>query len=182
MDLQNADYYVGIPLTYVYNCWSFRLRLYHISTHLGDEFLVLENHPGLTRLNPSYEALDFFTSYMLTKNIRLYGGVGFYVDSDVSFPQDRWYVAYGFEIRIPGGRSSCYKLYWEPVMAFYIANRQFQDWKFDYTCFAGFEVGRNEFIGNRARLGIEYHDGFSVDGQFMKDRTNFTSLKLSYYF
>lgn len=182
MDLQNADYYVGIPLTYVHNCWSYRLRLYHISSHLGDEFLLLETHPGLVRLNPSFEALDFFASYMITKNLRLYGGVGIYVDSDVSYPQKTWYIAYGFEIRIPGGRSACYKLYWEPVFGAYIANREFQDWKFDITCFAGFEVGRNEFIGNRARLGFEYHDGFSVDGQFQKFRTNYTSLKLSYYF
>jgi hypothetical protein len=182
MDLQNADYYVGIPMTYAYKCWSYRLRIYHISSHVGDEFLLLEDHPDFKRTNPSFEALDFFTSYQLTRNIRLYGGVGYYLASDESYPQDNWYIGYGFEIRILGGRDACSKLYWEPIFAAYVANRQFQNWKFDVTCFAGIEVGRNEFIGNRLRFGVEYHDGFSVDGQFQKCRTNWTSLKLSYYF
>lgn len=182
MDLQNADYYLGFPLTYTHGCWSYRLRLYHISSHLGDEFLVLEDHPGLVRVNPSFEALDLFASYQLTKHIRVFGGVGAYLASDETYPQDVWYVAYGFEVRILGGRDTCHKLYWQPVIAVYSANRQFQDWKFDLTCFAGVEVGRNEFIGNRARLGVEYHDGFAVEGQFQKFRTTWTSIKLSYYF
>ena len=39
---------------------------------------------------------------MITKNIRLFGGAGVVVDSDVSYPQKTGYFAYGFELRIPG--------------------------------------------------------------------------------
>ncbi len=43
--LIDADYYIGFPLTYAVGNWSFRLRGYHISTHIGDEFLI--NHLDL---------------------------------------------------------------------------------------------------------------------------------------
>ncbi len=39
-DLLNADYYVGIPISYRSGVWSARLRLFHQSSHLGDEFLL----------------------------------------------------------------------------------------------------------------------------------------------
>src|SRR3989344_391371 len=48
-ELVNTDFYVGIPLTYARDKWSFRLRGYHVSSHLGDEFLV--NHPSFTDVN-----------------------------------------------------------------------------------------------------------------------------------
>ena len=38
-ELVNTDYLVGIPATYAFDAWSFRFRIYHISSHLGDEFL-----------------------------------------------------------------------------------------------------------------------------------------------
>jgi hypothetical protein len=50
-ELVNTDFYAGIPITYARDKWSFRLRVYHISSHLGDEYMV--NHPTVKRLNPS---------------------------------------------------------------------------------------------------------------------------------
>src|SRR6185295_7497258 len=40
LDLLNADYLVGFPISYRSGDWSARLRLYHQSSHLGDEFLL----------------------------------------------------------------------------------------------------------------------------------------------
>src|SRR5439155_8371013 len=39
-DLINADYVVGLPITFRWNRFSARLRLYHQSSHLGDEFVL----------------------------------------------------------------------------------------------------------------------------------------------
>ncbi|HKJ72081.1 MAG TPA: DUF1207 domain-containing protein [Gammaproteobacteria bacterium] len=55
MDLVNADYTLGLPLTYRHGRSSLRLRIYHQSSHLGDEYL-LRNHPE--RVNLSYESLE----------------------------------------------------------------------------------------------------------------------------
>ena len=55
MDLINADYTLGLPLTYRRGRDALRLRVYHQSSHLGDEFL-LRNDPE--RVNLSYEAAE----------------------------------------------------------------------------------------------------------------------------
>ena len=36
-ELVNTDYLVGIPLSYAVDKWAYRLRVYHVSCHLGDE-------------------------------------------------------------------------------------------------------------------------------------------------
>ncbi len=43
-DLINTDYVVGVPLSWRSGGWSTRVRLYHQSSHLGDEFLL--GRPG----------------------------------------------------------------------------------------------------------------------------------------
>ena len=62
-ELVNTDYFLGIPFSYAFDRWSFRARIYHISSHLGDEYLV--NHPEkLSSVkNPGFDAVDFFASY-----------------------------------------------------------------------------------------------------------------------
>ena len=41
-DLINADYIIGLPLTFRRNGFSVRAKLYHQSSHLGDEYLLRE--------------------------------------------------------------------------------------------------------------------------------------------
>src|SRR5215831_9804380 len=53
-DLLNADYLIGLPLTFRVGPLSGRLRVYHQSSHLGDEFLLRPNPP--TRQNISFES------------------------------------------------------------------------------------------------------------------------------
>src|SRR5579872_7215954 len=108
-ELLNTDFYVGVPITYAAGKWSFRLRGYHISGHLGDEYMV--NHPGVKRLNPSIEAIDFFSSYQLNDAIRLYVGPGVYVHSDPSFKWEPMYIEYGTEARFLGQKFYHHKLY-----------------------------------------------------------------------
>src|SRR5262249_10845773 len=95
--LINADYYMGFPLTYAIDNWQFRLRGYHISCHLGDEFLI--NNPGFDRRNPSAEFIDFFASWMFNRYIRLYGGLGYTVHQDETFHINPFFMEAGFEVR-----------------------------------------------------------------------------------
>ena len=41
-DLINADYLIGLPLTFRFDRFSGRARLYHQSSHLGDEFVLAQ--------------------------------------------------------------------------------------------------------------------------------------------
>jgi len=69
-DLINTDFLVGFPFTYRRRALSARVRVYHQSSHLGDEF-VLNNAPP--RINLSFEALEVLLSRDFG-NLRAYGG------------------------------------------------------------------------------------------------------------
>lgn len=177
-DLVNADYYVALPLIYALGPWSFRMRLFHISSHLGDEFLL--NHPWILRTNPSVESLDFFVSYQLSKQIRLYAGIGDYFHTDPSFRQTPLYVAYGFEIKMPVYLDYKRSLKYTPLMAAYIWNREANQWIFDQTYVVGVECGPLYGNNRSARVTLEWHDGFCPDGQLQRYRTSYGILKLAY--
>src|SRR3989454_10330062 len=53
-DLINTDYLVGLPLTYRHGSWSTRLRLYHQSSHPGDEYLL---HTNAQRVDLTFEEI-----------------------------------------------------------------------------------------------------------------------------
>ncbi len=74
-DLINADYLVGPMLTLRRGRVSARLRLYHQSSHLGDEFIL--NKPGVDRINLSFEPFDGLVA-LTGRWWRLYVGGGLY--------------------------------------------------------------------------------------------------------
>ena len=176
----NTDYYVGIPISYAVNKWSFRFRVYHISSHLGDEFLV--NHPGFVRNNPSFEAIDFFTSFQAYDWLRFYFGPGFILHSDKSFPMKRFYVEYGGEARFLGTKMYYHRLYGTWLVAVYFRDWQYQKWGFDQTYMAGYEWSKLQGIGRKIRLLASYHHGFSLEGQFQKERTQYGQIGFAYGF
>ena len=61
-DLLNSDFVVGFPITMRRGGFSSRLRIYHQSSHLGDEFLLANR---IQRVNLSYEGFDLKLSYEL---------------------------------------------------------------------------------------------------------------------
>src|SRR2546426_4381726 len=58
-DLINTDYLVGLPLTYRHGSWATRFRLYHQSSHLGDEYLL---HTNAQRVDLTFEAAELLVS------------------------------------------------------------------------------------------------------------------------
>src|SRR2546427_40994 len=71
-DLINTDYLVGLPLTYRHGSWSTRLRLYHQSSHLGDEYLL---HTNAQRVDLTFEAAELLVSKEIAQ-WRVDGGGG----------------------------------------------------------------------------------------------------------
>lgn len=181
-ELVNADYYVGFPLTYAFDRWSFRLRGYHISSHLGDEFLV--NHPKYIkmRVNPSFEALDFYASYQFSPHLRLYGGLGWVFHSDKSFPIKPFYLDYGVEMRLFGKKLYYHRLYGTPFFAVDIQNWQQQHWNLNVTYKLGYELSKLQGIGRKMRIYVDYHQGYSFEGQFFNERTQYYELGFSWGF
>src|SRR2546425_1473844 len=71
-DLINTDYLVGLPLTYRHGSWATRFRLYHQSSHLGDEYLL---HTNAQRVDLTFEAAELLVSKEIAQ-WRGYGGGG----------------------------------------------------------------------------------------------------------
>ena len=176
----NTDYYLGIPVVYAVNKWAWRFRVYHISSHLGDEFLV--NHPGFARVNPSFETFDVFFSYQALENLRFYGGAGLILHSDHTFKMKYYYIEYGGEARFWGTKIYYHKLFGTFFTAVYFRNWQLNGMKFDGTYQLGYEWSKLQGVGRKIRIFSEYHNGRSSDGQFMKRHDNYWGVRFAYGF
>jgi len=179
-ELVNTDFYVGIPLTFATGPWSFRLRGYHISSHLGDEYMV--DHPDVVRVNPSVECIDFFTSYQATEAVRVFFGPGLTVHSDPTFKWQPIYLEYGTEARFLGSKFLKQRLYGTCFIALFWRNVQQLDYNFDGTYRAGYEFSKLAGIGRKFRLYVGYHHGYSLEGQFQKLRTHYFEFNMNYGF
>src|SRR5437899_11061310 len=69
-DLLNTDYLVGLPLTYRHGSLATRLRLFHQSSHLGDEYMV---HANARRIDLTFQAVELLVASE-TSRWRVYGG------------------------------------------------------------------------------------------------------------
>jgi len=176
--LINADYYGGIPLTFAKGPWSHRLRLYHVSSHLGDEYM--QAHKKFRRKNKSFEALDISTDYQISRNFRFYGVLGSILASDSEMKMKPLYLEYGFEAR--GFRTNFKQLFGQAFFAFHARNYQDVNYALDTTYALGYEWGKVHGIGRRIRIFAEYHHGFSPEGQFSRKRTNYFGLRVAYGF
>jgi hypothetical protein len=179
-ELFNTDFYVGIPLVYAVNQWAWRFRIYHISSHLGDEFMV--DHPGFKRKNPSFESLDVFMSYQVNDVFRFYIGPGFILHSDHTFPMDRLYAEYGADFHFGGTKNYYHNLYGTFFAAVYFRNWQVNNWDFDGTAMFGYEWSKIQGVGRKIRLFVDYHNGYCNEGQFFKKRTQYWEAKMAYGF
>jgi hypothetical protein len=185
--LVNADYYIGFSLNYAHplskgGTLSYRFRGYHISSHIGDEFLI--THPGFERKNPSSELVDLFASYCINDDFRFYLGLGSFVHRDESFPFKPFFAEGGAEIYLPWLRffSVCHMLEGQPFVAAHLRLRQDNRWNLDQTYVVGYEFGKMYGLERRLRIFFEFHDGFSLEGQFCRQRTDYMSLRVSYGF
>lgn len=181
-ELVNTDYLVGIPLTFAMDQWSFRFRIYHISSHLGDEFLCNHDDEVDRRKNPSFEAIDLFTSYQFSSGLRGYVGPGVVFHSDQSFPIKPMYIEYGFELRILGSKFDYHRLYGTPFFAVHFENWQQRHWDLDMTFKLGYELSKLQGVGRKMRVYVDYHHGYSYEGQFFNKRTQYGEFGFSWGF
>lgn len=176
----NSDFYVAGLCNYAFDAYAFRLRLWHLSSHVGDEFLLA--HPEFQRKNLSDEGIDFFVSYMLCRAIRLYAGIGDIFDRDRSFPEKPLYIEFGTEIRVFGERDFCENLYCQPFLAMHFRSWQEHDWTLDQTYALGVEWSKLRGVGKKFRIFVELHNGFCCEGQFLRQRSRYVAIRTSYSF
>jgi hypothetical protein len=164
-NLLNLDFIFGLSLSYSDNSFSSRFRIYHSSSHLGDEFL-LEN-PGFDRSNSSFEDTELLLAYQI-ENWRLYGGGGSIFRSNSLDKLEPLHFQIGTEYRRPLTN------FYDFLVAadFEIAQRT--DWTIARSVLAGIVILKNET--KEVRLMANYYNGNSPFGQFFKDRLVYYGL------
>ncbi|MGE5546802.1 MAG: DUF1207 domain-containing protein [Solirubrobacterales bacterium] len=174
-DLVNADYWVGIPLSYRQGPWQGRVRLYHQSSHLGDEYL-LRVRPQ--RINLSYEAVDLKISRTFVGDaVRLYGGVGWMFDRDPS-DLDPWMGQVGVELRSPWSLADGVR----PILAVDLQSAEESHWQIDSSVRAGVELENLRDSGYRLMLLLEYFHGRNPNGQFYDTTIDTWGIGIHAYF
>ncbi len=182
-DLVNADYFVGPLLAYRRGNLSLLGRLYHQSSHLGDEFLLRTN---TDRINLSYEVIDALVSYEFgpddfngyANGLRIYGGGGYLINTD---PEDidPGLAQYGLEWRSP---RTYFNNAMRPVAAADFQHRDETDWNLDTSLRLGVQFEDPDAVSRRIQLLFEYYNGQSPNGQFFDERIEYFGLGLHFYF
>jgi hypothetical protein len=167
-DLINADYLIGFPVTWRQDELSARVRLYHQSSHLGDEFLL--GNPGIDRVNLSYEVIDGLLSREWQR-FRVYGGGGAIVHSDPDV--DPWLAQFGVEYLLPDLLGDL-----DLTMGADLKSTDEQDWHINQSYRAGFRVASHK--DREVLLLFQHYRGLSPNGQFFSDRLRYTGF--GFYF
>jgi hypothetical protein len=171
-DLINADYIIGIPLTFRRNGFSIRTKVYHQSSHLGDEYLLRSE--DIERENLSFESVEFLVSQEI-RALRLYGGGERVFHRDPSLNATKvWHG--GAELRTPRAAVQF-------VAALDLKASELHDWSAATSGRVGVQFARSGPGDHPARLVtlmLEMYQGPSPYGQFFQDDISYIGVGLHF--
>ena len=162
-DLINTDFQVAAALSWREGDTSAMTRIFHQSSHLGDEFLLA--NPAVKRMNLILNGVDVIYSLEYLDAYRLYGGTGFLFDTNPdSF--DPWHIRYGLEYQSP--RS--FVAHWiRPIAAVDCQQGDETGWDLSLSLVGGVQLENPQRPIRQMRILLEYFNGNSPDGQFYPD-------------
>jgi hypothetical protein len=174
-DLISEDYIAGIALSLRKERVSALVNLSHLSSHIGDEFLI---NNDVERINVSFEKLEIIGSYDYNEWLRLYGG-GSLRYSRKPPELEQWALQYGAEFRSP---RSYIRNMLRPVAAADVKHYQEHDWNGDISLRAGFQIMHPFLIPRDLMLTLGYYNGHSPHTQFYMKSIELTEIRLNYYY
>jgi hypothetical protein len=172
-DLINADYLIGLPLTFRRSGFSTRIRIYHQSSHLGDEYLLRSE--DIERENLSFESVELLASQEVGP-VRVYAGAEriFRREPD-TLPSKLFHG--GAELR--SGRAGPIQL----VAGVDLKTTTRHDWSPAVSGRVGLEFARRGSGDHPARLVtlmLELYQGPSPYGQFFQDDISYVGVGLHF--
>lgn len=155
-DVVSADFRFGIPLTYGRGRYQAKFAYYHLSSHLGDEYMVRNN--TLDRINFSRDVLVWGHSFYWTDDWRLYAEAGWAFQCDGG--SRPWEFQFGADYS-PAGPSG---MRGTPFWAINGHLRQ----EFDFGGHLAVQTGWQwrGHSGHLFRIGMHYFQGMSDQWEF----------------
>ncbi len=157
VDLRSADFRAGVPFTYGWGNQQIKFAYYHISSHVGDEYLL--KNDDFKRLNYARDVLVLGYSIYPVERLRLYGEAGWAFWSDVS---GLWEFQFGIEYAPmrPTG------IHGAPFWAVNAHLRQEVNYGGGFTAQAGWAWRADGPSGRLFRMGLHYYNGESPQFSF----------------
>jgi hypothetical protein len=177
-DLINTDFIASLYSSLRVGDFSAFGRVYHQSSHLGDEFLLRKESTKFQRVNLSYEGADLKLSYDLPYGVRIYGGMGGLFHKEPNTLKT-WSAQSGVEFRSPWRMDFASM---RPIVAVDIKNFQENNWSTDISARAGVEFEQLQVLSRKLQIMAEYYNGYTPSGQFYKDKVEYFGLGLHYHF
>ncbi len=170
-DLLNADYVIGLPISWRSGPATLRTRLYHQSSHLGDELLLGADAPE--RINLSFESLEVMGALDLAP-WRPYAGGELLLRRE---PDDleRAGVHGGIEYRTTQPLFGTA----HGVGGLDLKAWEFHDWKPSANLTLGLEFESPANNGRRFRVFLEAYQGYAPYGQFYDTEVFFIAFGVS---
>jgi len=156
-ELVSADFRFGVPITYGDGQWQYKLAYYHLSSHLGDEFML---RTGTVRNDFTLDVFVLGASYFPLESVRVYGEAGYAINTGGG--SEPWEFQFGAEFAPPcatGCRGA-------PFLAVNAHLREEVDFGGNLVLQAGW-AWRNP-VGRLFRIGVQYYNGHSSQYEFFK--------------
>lgn len=184
-ELINTDFIVGFPLSWRSEFVSARVRVYHQSSHLGDQFLLAR--PGFNRVELSFEEIDGILSFNTPGGWgRVYGGGGYLIRREPS-TLDRLKAQWGVELRGPEivsplfGHTLKGGMIVTPVFGADFKAFEELKWVINSNVEGGLEWFRPGTT-RRLRLLFNYYWGYNPYGQFYSQKIQSVGFGLYLFF
>lgn len=172
-DVEAVDYNFATPLVYRSGPTAYRFGYDHISSHVGDEYLI--KNPRFHRVNYVRDALEFAAIHDLTDAVAVYGEANYaFHNSGGSEP---WHFQFGAEFEpepVPGRRGA-------PVAAVNTLLREEFGYEGNLGVVAGWQW-RGEQRDDLLRLALTLYTGRSRQFSFFDRHETLTGAGLYYDF
>jgi len=168
----STDFRIGFPLTYREGPWEFKFGYYHLSSHLGDMYLM--SHPNAVRLDYVREQLVLGVAYRLIPDLRFYG------EANWAFHENGGSQPWEFQFGIDYSPSQPNGFYGAPFAAINSKILEDVNYSGNFTFEAGWQWRGP--TGHTFRTGLEYFDGYSFQRQFYNQYQQFLGAGVWYDF
>lgn len=156
-DLEAVDFRFGILSTWRFGSNAFKAGYYHLSSHLGDEFLL--KNTGFERLNYVRDSVIAGWMHDLTPDWQIYGEIAYaFGHEDGALPLE---LQYGVQYS-----PLVFGLHGAPYLGVNGHTREDENWATGLNTVAGWQW-RGEQTNHTFRVGFQYYTGPSLQWSFV---------------
>lgn len=176
LELDAVDFRVGVPLTYRDGPWQFEFELYHLSAHVGDEFLLRPSNAGFVRRDYLRDAATFGVGYYQNPDLRYYAEIEYaFNNNDGSEPV---HMQFGIDY-VPVTNAGSFKP--APFFAINGLLREEVNFGGGLNVIAGF-VWSGAASHSQFRAGVQYFNGQSFQLSFFDEHEELLGVGIWYDF